>query len=1499
MTAILKPWLCPGIEKEVRQILSWKARALSAPHPVENAPPYEDDDSNLRIQSSQVPKVVQVVKFLTFDDPVQAVISDKSTSITATIVSAAVEQFKQKYRRRITENTQGCLIQLLQFEIVATHLGRQNDLLTLRIQEFRHIGCDGEGTYGNPRQIMKQDGITQFLHELKDFRSRISAKRAELRNGHREGSLKSQEGIKEEEDHESEVVNSQLAFVTQRQHRKSAKAPSRSALGGRKVQNLEGFVTTEDTSSQTSRISSEEVEQNILSILKQAKEDELSCSRSSPTLTLAPSVKPRDGYANPLNHSELLALLERVDEGIVPPRVSNESGQKYMSKSSAISLSISGDHDVLGVQAGKDSKVVGMIKYGGNAAKSTLNKGLLLDNNQDNGTNEANELDYPDTAPRMVSKTTIGCQSHAHVSQKVDRPRMPLPLAGAFCEENEEDPWYGMLHIKKRDVTIPKNQQILLERRDCWLPPEPGSRGPVANIPVSILQTLTALAERDMDISSTDAVVQQDDPDCGSLQAPAEIPIPQSGPFNPQNSTREDEDLPISTAEWPPSSPPAMPKVDQLPSDTSLEGTPLLEGKVRKQTLRTDNPRSPSSNGRASVTSAGRISNFDMEIQIDSPVKSYSSISPKRLRLQQRRERKGGYDRNFNTESDPNFNDCHEIAVQTEREVSEYNAQSRIARATETDDEIEHGYAELNKSLYVTGNHQNITDLERSLGRLLPLDSDEETSSHRQASRFQPLHNDHDGTHLNTTKHHSKVPEEVTVVKDIEVAYSSSSELETSVPNALCERNLITYETMQRSTPMESTDSRQSTLQVHRTPYTNQDPRVKTRILPKKLVAENATKQDRKTEEVIRQNNISDNESIAEDIIPGTYSHLDNDQKLDIDHSNINFTENAEKTASIFHEGGVPYIIEEASVKMEKKNAEELAVGKLAGPIRVTKRGTEELPINSLNIGKRRKRTKPSKATMTEPQQWGETPETEAEQLYQDFLNNSNAQLRSSALFPDQVLKESVEKLQDTTPAEPILPRSSQYNRGLSAAQGMCETKTTCTQTPEATSSRSGTPCRDFQVTRAETVSLPKDESASLVQSMPNRRSSDLVDKSIFSTFREAYPAYQGNRKHFVAMCRKIQTLETNHRMEHKSLWDDFIIRHQMEYRAYLHECSEQADDPMSYETFYHSKIDEPQFSKRIITPGNLCEAISGSLQDGDLIVSTETSRLQGTEASYLGSPFARKLPSRDISPFLQNPSARQTTPLPRVSPLQRKSPFQQDSLSDSRLTPKQSTPRKPATWLSPILGTPRTTEKTPRSLPWKRKVPDDPFSSDQNPKRRIVSNVGVSSSEKPHHIQASTKSPAQHVTTSRRVYPATAHPRISAAMPTKATSISSNGTQKAARSSADSTTPQAARLPSIHATTASSRPTTTYTTSSSLPARKAAMPSHQIPQEPPAQPWYLDPVNPFRSFARADASIRNGNGNGFVDEKHQQWGRGTKAEIENGVVLTQMRRLDVLDWEL
>ncbi|KAL9617922.1 MAG: hypothetical protein Q9204_008449 [Flavoplaca sp. TL-2023a] len=63
--------------------------------------------------------------------------------------------------------------------------------------------------------------------------------------------------------------------------------------------------------------------------------------------------------------------------------------------------------------------------------------------------------------------------------------------------------------------------------------------------------------------------------------------------------------------------------------------------------------------------------------------------------------------------------------------------------------------------------------------------------------------------------------------------------------------------------------------------------------------------------------------------------------------------------------------------------------------------------------------------------------------------------------------------------------------------------------------------------------------------------------------------------------------------MEHKSLWDDFIIRYQMDYPQYLERCVKNFEDPKAYERFYRDEIDEPKFNSRVLLPSTLDRALT------------------------------------------------------------------------------------------------------------------------------------------------------------------------------------------------------------------------------------------------------------------------------------------------------------------
>jgi len=115
-------------------------------------------------------------------------------------------------------------------------------------------------------------------------------------------------------------------------------------------------------------------------------------------------------------------------------------------------------------------------------------------------------------------------------------------------------------------------------------------------------------------------------------------------------------------------------------------------------------------------------------------------------------------------------------------------------------------------------------------------------------------------------------------------------------------------------------------------------------------------------------------------------------------------------------------------------------------------------------------------------------------------------------------------------------------------------------------------------------------------------------DPNLFARFKKEYPDYTGNASHFGKICSKIENLARVDRMEHPSLWDDFIIRHKTDYPQYTSQCMEDALDPVPYERFYRDAIEEPKYTKRVVIPKTIHEVVPKS-----------------PSVSELGQPFGRQ----------------------------------------------------------------------------------------------------------------------------------------------------------------------------------------------------------------------------------------------------------------------------------
>jgi hypothetical protein len=88
---------------------------------------------------------------------------------------------------------------------------------------------------------------------------------------------------------------------------------------------------------------------------------------------------------------------------------------------------------------------------------------------------------------------------------------------------------------------------------------------------------------------------------------------------------------------------------------------------------------------------------------------------------------------------------------------------------------------------------------------------------------------------------------------------------------------------------------------------------------------------------------------------------------------------------------------------------------------------------------------------------------------------------------------------------------------------------------------------------------------------------------NIFDSFKEAYPMYTGDIKHFQSQCIQMIKLDREDKMVPKWQWDDFIIRNRTDYKEYALECVDQGRDPEPYHRFYKDEVRDTVYRKGII----------------------------------------------------------------------------------------------------------------------------------------------------------------------------------------------------------------------------------------------------------------------------------------------------------------------------
>ena len=398
-------------------------------------------------------------------------------------------------------------------------------------------------------------------------------------------------------------------------------------------------------------------------------------------------------------------------------------------------------------------------------------------------------------------------------------------------------------------------------------------------------------------------------------------------------------------------------------------------------------------------------------------------------------------------------------------------------------------------------------------------------------------------------------------------------------------------------------------------------------------------------------------------------------------------------------------------------------------------------------------------------------------------------------------------------------------------------------------------------------------------QDKPTNQIPHTTPVTVFETFKVSYPEYKGNEQRFVAICKKINALVQQDRMEHRSLWDDFIIRHTMEYTQYLQTCALNAEDPLPYERFYRNEIEDPRFTKRIVTPKNLKEILGIGAQEDSMVSSQQQQHHHHPTQQPLTqqSPnqqrlFQRSLPYQPLNADLQDGS-----PIPAF-----KSSPKSTSVNASISKPPVLQPTVDLTNASDDEEPKQSMKRTRRSLPWEKSSQD--VAPSPSPLR--VPNLGNATSG--HSLATSIKSMTKVPTSLNMSIPtgSSAKTDVSCSSPISPLPRTSSKIKPEFIRRTSQVGQRASKTPSKSASV--SKPPSSDTGHASRDTRtsfsKGASFSKSITVNNEQQPIFAenphhtqnetkkvswkDPDNPFKQFAKAYTAIKPAKGNAFAMEQ-------------------------------
>ncbi|KAI9810047.1 MAG: hypothetical protein M1827_006745 [Pycnora praestabilis] len=1620
MTTLMTDWLGSTIDRNLDAAVQWKEKRNLDSHAVLNAV-YKDDENNLSVFLNKS-QAVQMIEFLTFEEPIRVTLSDAYSCIQATFAASAVEAYVTEMRARLTEGNTGSVINILQYDLIVSPHSPRSQRVSLLIKDFAILGCAGSGRFGNPKSVECRDQVITVLTALSALMPKTGLHKGSLSEMDisPEGSpVRSQlgddaSGIEDGGHLGKTTTTTQMTFSTQVNRKGRQDLIESSKIVHLNSDNPTNQIIPDQKVAVTDR------DAKLLAVLTGLRDK----AKSTPVIAPLSPTRAVENLAKPLKGAGL------------PNSSSNQPHIVALEEQTAF----------------KTTEKTAILESKANIQR---NEEKLLASKPDPGSGET-VLDNPSKkfAPDVLNPPPNSRKGNQEsISEKPARSKqaitgearkhtpvetLQLHIDEAPTNESDYDPWKGLTGISGRDVRIPKDQQTLLDRSDCefqvplrifekvakdskynlyralepsgsvifyivmailgqykslkssisaaWLPPEPGQRGPHASVPLIALQSFNALAERRAQ-RAAQQIEALSDPESADAISTKQIVVLAESESEIDNEEGSESEEPFSR--WGSSSP-RLDAAARLPPDSSAEtdGLPTPPRPIRpnrnhplplladglSRTLKSIVTKPPPHRENMDALSIN-----DLVPRVDLTQQSF----PEPCEGSDDIRRSGANRASLSpvkvaSESDGAEGSNQHISIPKHKPDLENQDQHMTGGIPEEDTDRRfsphpryvslspigiQGHQSIDMPIHITAHDEGVMASSKSNEIISHRAQDDGFTSSRSSVQHVAFENN------DIYKRNLPSPGQYEDVVENEFE-EEDSELDSYLPNALGDdtryielapENLVLSARPPRLS--ETITQWKTTVQVNQTPNLSG-----ARVRDSSFHAQDSSPQP------ARNSNITDTKADVMDVddhissdpvIPATYDtesrpevvvndpthgedddiefpHDQNDDEIMLSqqlHCEIDAQSQRSQSQSPSKrhvselESGVilpPAPLDKGKRLLVKATAiETKQIAPSSDASTEAKRKTSDVGDLSPTVTKRRKQfNAPKSFHFSQDNREQQDTAKLGRQHRRDFLtklSNSSSPKDDRCINltrrkePPQgsamtaALKDSRQPVQRHNPQEAKLRENTPLDVGLVELQANAQAnvdelkdsvivddilyKEPLTEELRVSGAMP-------KVGTLAAPSFPQSQPDQTKTSIRQRESSGLVNATMFDKFQSTYPQYAGNIAHFVTMCTRIEMLLAGDCMEHRSLWDDFIGRHKTDYKQYILDCAEQGDDAVPYEKFYRDEIEEPTYTKRVVTPTNLKEVLA----------------LNPNLAAACRQRFCKGLRNKVESPKPPTPQRVDDEP-PSFTNKQHNEPGTNAgrSLKESiqgievRVGQGQSRQRRAATYpaegvidltlnsqesIEPQPTNPASTKQKPKSLrplPWAKPTPaqEQPSTPHQIEATRS------------RHFQASEASAKSIATSSytpkpRLEYSKPLTPRLPQPLSTERCNVFA--------SSSRSKPPQVDEEPALieprtsrssvidwlgktssSASPSPSKPSATAPISAPAPPAPSGHVSKTRGKEkkdPESKQWWRDRNTPFREFARAYVGLKGIDGSlGTVDEE--------------GIVKGHMRNVDILGWSL